>query len=86
MLEDNDSAVHVDLFYAYPVSIFYIENHFPLPPLFEIIFFPLWIKFDEFFLFFNYPKFWVIFQLFFALISLGSKYYAFFLPHFLVTF
>ena len=40
MWENNDSAVHVDLFYAYPVSIFYIENHFPLPPLFEIIFFP----------------------------------------------
>ena len=40
MLENNDSAVHVDLFYAYPVSLFYIES-FPPPPLFEIIFFPL---------------------------------------------
>ena len=58
----------------------------PSPPFWNHIFPPPWIMFDEFFLFFNYPKFWVIFQLFFALISMGSKYCAFFLPHFLVTF
>ena len=40
MLENNDSAVHVDLFYAYPVSIFYIENNFPLPPFLKSYFSP----------------------------------------------